>query len=75
MEFWLVTAFHENGSLCDYLKSNTVSMDELSKISFGIAAGVHIFSVFNILSPIFISGMSEKSFRIESFYIQMDKTF
>jgi len=40
MEFWLVTAFHENGSLCDYLKSNTVSMDELSKISFGIAAGL-----------------------------------
>ena len=27
MEFWLVTAFHERSSLCDYLKSNTVTWE------------------------------------------------
>ena len=40
MEFWLVTAFHERGSLCDYLKGNTVSLEEMMKISLGIAAGL-----------------------------------
>eukprot|EP00088_Acartia_fossae_P028396 TRINITY_DN2919_c0_g1_i10.p1 TRINITY_DN2919_c0_g1~~TRINITY_DN2919_c0_g1_i10.p1 ORF type:complete len:570 (-),score=148.57 TRINITY_DN2919_c0_g1_i10:1915-3624(-) len=40
MEFWLITAFHEQGSLCDYLKLNTVSLDELCKISHGIASGL-----------------------------------
>jgi len=40
LEFWLVTAFHEHGSLCDYLKVNTVSLDDLTKISLGIAAGL-----------------------------------
>lgn len=39
-EFWLVTAFHERGSLCDYLKLNTVSLDELCRLSLGIAAGL-----------------------------------
>jgi serine/threonine protein kinase len=40
MEFWLVTAFHERGSLCDHLKLNTLSLDELCRISLGIAAGL-----------------------------------
>jgi activin receptor type-2 len=40
LEFWLVTAFHERGSLCDYLKLNTVSLDELCRLSLGIAAGL-----------------------------------
>jgi serine/threonine protein kinase len=40
MEFWLVTAFHERGSLCDYLKLNTLSLDELCRLSLGIAAGL-----------------------------------
>jgi len=39
-EFWLVTAFHEGGSLCDFLKMNTVSLEELSKMCLGIAAGL-----------------------------------
>ena len=40
MEFWLITAFHEQGSLCDYLKLNTVSLDDLCKLSLGIASGL-----------------------------------
>lgn len=39
--FWLITEYHEFGSLCDYLKKNTVNIDQLVKISIGIAAGLN----------------------------------
>jgi len=39
-EFWLVTNFHDRGSLCDFLKGNTVSLEELMKINLGIASGL-----------------------------------
>ncbi|XP_015785017.1 activin receptor type-2B [Tetranychus urticae] len=39
--FWLITEYHELGSLCDYLKQNTVNIDELLKISIGMAAGLN----------------------------------
>lgn len=32
-EFWLITAFHEKGSLCDYLKANIVTWAELCRIA------------------------------------------
>ncbi|PNF20755.1 hypothetical protein B7P43_G13986 [Cryptotermes secundus] len=32
-EFWLITAFHEKGSLCDYLKANIVTWTELCRIA------------------------------------------
>lgn len=32
-EFWLVTAFHERGSLCDFLKANLISWQELLNIA------------------------------------------
>ncbi|KAK6644413.1 hypothetical protein RUM43_000680 [Polyplax serrata] len=35
-EFWLVTAFHEKGSLCDYLKANVITWPELCKIAEGL---------------------------------------
>lgn len=40
LEFWLVTAFHERGSLCDYLKSNTLSWDDLCRIASTMCAGL-----------------------------------
>lgn len=36
-EFWLITAFHELGSLHDFLKSNTVSWEELCYIAYTLA--------------------------------------
>jgi activin receptor type-2 len=36
-EFWLITAFHENGSLCDYLKANTVTWHQLCKMAESMA--------------------------------------
>ena len=39
-EFWLATEYHVKGSLHDFLKANTVSWDELCKISLSIGAGL-----------------------------------
>ena len=32
-EYWLMTKFHSRGSLCDFLKSNTVTFTELLKVN------------------------------------------
>jgi len=40
VEFWLVTSFHEHGSLCDFLKNNILSWDDLVKISLTMAKGL-----------------------------------
>ncbi|XP_049797443.1 activin receptor type-2A [Schistocerca nitens] len=39
-EYWLITAFHERGSLCDYLKSNLVTWPELCRIAESMARGL-----------------------------------
>lgn len=39
-EFWLITQYHSLGSLCDYLKSHTVTWPELCKISESMARGL-----------------------------------
>lgn len=39
-EYWLITAFHEKGSLCDYLKANLVSWAEVLSITDSIAKGL-----------------------------------
>lgn len=36
-EYWLITAYHEYGSLCDYLKSNILTWDQLCHISQSMA--------------------------------------
>lgn len=38
-EFWLLTAYHERGSLCDFLKAHTLTWTELSKIAETMARG------------------------------------
>eukprot|EP00092_Neocalanus_flemingeri_P016242 GFUD01017585.1.p1 GENE.GFUD01017585.1~~GFUD01017585.1.p1 ORF type:complete len:563 (+),score=139.63 GFUD01017585.1:290-1978(+) len=40
VEFWLVTSFHEHGSLCDFLKNNIIDWDDLVKISLSMARGL-----------------------------------
>ncbi|KAK7579846.1 hypothetical protein V9T40_000475 [Parthenolecanium corni] len=39
-EYWLITEFHELGSLHDFLKHNTVTWEQLSRIAFTIARGL-----------------------------------
>ncbi|KAK1790878.1 hypothetical protein P4O66_014733, partial [Electrophorus voltai] len=40
MELWLITEFHERGSLTDYLKGNTVTWVELCHIAESMARGL-----------------------------------
>jgi len=39
-EFWLVTEYHDKGSLHDFLKANMLSWDQLCTIAFNIASGL-----------------------------------
>ncbi|XP_017782350.1 PREDICTED: activin receptor type-2A isoform X1 [Nicrophorus vespilloides] len=39
-EFWLITAYHEIGSLCDFLKANTLSWTDLCKVVETMARGL-----------------------------------
>lgn len=38
-EFWLITAYHERGSLCDFLKAHTLSWNELCRVAETLAKG------------------------------------
>jgi len=40
MEFWLTSEFHERGSLCDFLKSTTVTWNDLCRIGMSMARGL-----------------------------------
>ena len=40
IELWLITEFHPNGSLCDYLKGNTISWCTLCKIAESMLSGL-----------------------------------
>uniref|UniRef100_A0AAG5DVI6 Serine/threonine-protein kinase receptor n=1 Tax=Anopheles atroparvus TaxID=41427 RepID=A0AAG5DVI6_ANOAO len=39
-DFWLITAYCENGSLCDFLKAHTVTWNDLCKIASTMARGL-----------------------------------
>lgn len=39
-ELWLITVYHTNGSLCDYLKAHTLTWAELCKIAESMARGL-----------------------------------
>ncbi|XP_049277230.1 activin receptor type-2A [Anopheles funestus] len=39
-DFWLITAYCENGSLCDFLKAHTVTWNDLCKIATTMARGL-----------------------------------
>jgi len=40
LEFWLVTSFHERGSLCDFLKGNILTWEDMVRISVSMARGL-----------------------------------
>ncbi|XP_054280193.1 activin receptor type-2A [Macrosteles quadrilineatus] len=39
-ELWLITGFHEKGSLCDYLKANIITWSQLVHIAHSMARGL-----------------------------------
>ncbi|XP_022904436.1 activin receptor type-2A [Onthophagus taurus] len=40
VEFWLITAYHERGSLCDFLKAHTLTWTELCRVVETMARGL-----------------------------------
>lgn len=38
--FWLITSYHTNGSLCDYLKGHTVTWEQMCRIAETMARGL-----------------------------------
>uniref|UniRef100_A0A3Q2CKN6 Serine/threonine-protein kinase receptor n=1 Tax=Cyprinodon variegatus TaxID=28743 RepID=A0A3Q2CKN6_CYPVA len=40
LELWLITAYHEKGSVCDYLKANVLSWSELCLIAQTMSQGL-----------------------------------
>ncbi|KAG6441692.1 activin receptor type-2B-like [Manduca sexta] len=39
-EYWLITAYHEKGSLCDYLKAHTLTWSEAWRVAACVARGL-----------------------------------
>lgn len=39
-EYWLITAYHEKGSLCDYLKAHTLTWQEACRIAATMSRGL-----------------------------------
>jgi len=76
MEFWLVTAFHDKGSLCDYLKLNLVSLDELCQIGLGIAAGLtHLHTeIPNCRGAGIKPAIAHRDFKSKNVLIKSDNT-
>ncbi|XP_044261805.1 activin receptor type-2A isoform X2 [Tribolium madens] len=51
-EFWLITAYHEKGSLCDYLKAHTLTWNELCSVAETMARGLmHLHEAIPGKSP------------------------
>lgn len=40
LELWLITEFQQNGSLCEYLKGNTITWLEMCKLGESMASGL-----------------------------------
>jgi len=76
LEFWLITAFHEQGSLCDYLKLNTVSLDDLCRISLGIVNGLtHLHTEIPCLRGSGIKpAIAHRDFKSKNVLIRADNT-
>ena len=73
-EYWLVTEYHRNGSLYDYLKQNTLSFIELLKISLDIAQGLshlhsHVYQS-NCSKPI----VAHRDFKSKNVILKADLT-
>ncbi|CAH0552722.1 unnamed protein product [Brassicogethes aeneus] len=39
-EFWLITAYHDRGSLCDFLKAHTLTWSELCRVAETMSKGL-----------------------------------
>lgn len=76
-EFWLVTAYHEYGSLCDYLKAHTLTWEQLCKIAKTMARG--LMHIHEELIPIsktdgFKPAIAHRDFKSKNVLLKSDLT-
>ena len=45
-DLWIITEYHPNGSLWDYLKSHTINLKQLLTIIQGISKGMFLLTVY-----------------------------
>jgi len=76
IEFWLVTAFHERGSLCDFLKSSILSWNDLVKISLSMARGLaHLHGEFSSGKDCGVKpAIAHRDFKSKNVLIKADMT-
>jgi len=76
MEFWLVTAFHEQGSLCDFLKGNIINWEDLVKISLSMARGLaHLHGEFSSGADCGVKpAIAHRDFKSKNVLIKSDMT-
>lgn len=44
VDYWLITDYHDRGSLCDFLKAHTLSWSQLCTVVETMAKGTNIFA-------------------------------
>lgn len=75
-EYWLITEYHQLGSLCDYLKSKVVTYPELLKISEGIARG--LTHLHEEIAPTKVDGLkptvAHRDFKSKNVLLKSDLT-
>lgn len=75
-EFWLISAYQHNGSLCDYLKSHTITYQELCKIAESMACGLaHLHEeIFSTKSEGLKPSIAHRDFKSKNVLLKNDLT-
>ncbi|KAG5888362.1 hypothetical protein JTB14_020762 [Gonioctena quinquepunctata] len=76
-EFWMITAYHEKGSLCDYLKARTITWNELCLIAETISKGLmHLHEAIpgNIPGEKMKPAVAHRDFKSKNVLLKNDMT-
>uniref|UniRef100_A0A3P8WVU1 Serine/threonine-protein kinase receptor n=1 Tax=Cynoglossus semilaevis TaxID=244447 RepID=A0A3P8WVU1_CYNSE len=70
-ELWLITEFHERGSLCDFLKGNIISWNELCHVAESMARGL---SYLHEDVPLLKPAIAHRDFKSKNIMLKLDLT-
>ena len=70
-EFWLITQYHENGSLADYLKGHVVSWQQLCDMAESMASGL-AYLHSEILGPFYKPCIAHRDFKSKNVLVKKD---
>lgn len=75
-EFWLITAYHERGSLCDFLKAHTLSWPQLCRVAESMARG--LMHLHEEIAPNKVEGfkpaLAHRDFKSKNVLLKADMT-